>query len=77
MDARLIDYRLETPSVCPNGDCGAAVRVTGEKRGNVNISGPADRAWAARYGLEGDGPAETIWNTWECEAGHEGPVLLA
>lgn len=71
---RIIDYRPETPTVC---ECGARVHVTGEQRGQVYLSGPADLQFAAAYGITTEGPVETIWHTYECERGHEGPVLFA
>jgi hypothetical protein len=76
---RIIDYRPEMreeiASACPQ--CGAPVTIT-EERGEVSISGPADRAWAAKYGIEGDGAAETRWLSWACstESSHYwGPIL--
>jgi hypothetical protein len=71
---RVIDYRPDTPTLCEA--CGAPVHVTGEGRGRVYISGPADLRFAASYGITTEGYVETIWHTYECQRGHPGPVLI-
>lgn len=72
-DERVMDYRPDTPTVC---ECGAAVRVTGERRGEVYLSGPADLAMAAEYGITTEGRAVTIWHEYVCSNGHHGPSLM-
>lgn len=78
MSERILDYRSEDipPESCTV--CGAPI-VKREKRGTVYISGPADREFAAKYGVTGDGEATTVYWTWWCSVDdtHEwGPVLL-
>lgn len=80
-EERIIDYRPEQetdiPVACPV--CGMTIEREAV-RGSVTVSGPADRAFAARYGIDGDGPAETIWWRWWCPNAPDhpaGPTLLA
>jgi hypothetical protein len=74
---RIIDYRGEDPAPVRCPECGSPVLLS-LHYGRVHIHGPADRAFAALYGIEGDGPVTTMWESWSCFACEAfGPILMA
>ncbi len=76
--SRVIDYRAEQdqdeiPVVCPQ--CGGPITKK-LRTGTVYINGPGDRAWASKYGVEGDGAVETRWWEWGCAGNDTNPGIL-